>query len=87
MKPRKIHSKKVPQNEPRNKFNKKQTKYQAKMNTQLMAEKKTKNYATKKTYLQFMAENRITLQWLKKTLLTTYGGKKITQKKKLNCDL
>ena len=46
-----------------------------------MAEKKTKNYATKKTYLQFMAENRITLQWLKKTLLTTYGGKKITQKK------
>ena len=56
MKPRKIHSKKVPQNEPRNKFNKKQTKYQAKMNTQLMAEKKTKNYATKKTYLQLMAE-------------------------------
>lgn len=46
-----------------------------------MAEKKTKNYATKKTYLQFMAENRITLQWLKKTLLTTYGGKKITKKK------
>ena len=47
-----------------------------------MAEKKTKNYATKKTYLQFMAEklNNSTMT-KKKTLLTTYGGKKITQKK------
>lgn len=52
-----------------------------------MAEKKTKNYATKKTYLQFMAEKSNNSTMTKKTLLTTYGGKKITQKKKLNCDL
>ena len=46
-----------------------------------MAEKKTKNYATKKTYLQFMAEKKNNYTMTKKTLLTTYGGKQITQKK------
>ena len=34
-----------------------------------------------------MAEKSNNSTMTKKTLLTTYGGKKITQKKKLNCDL
>ena len=46
-----------------------------------MAEKKTKNYATKKTYLQLMAEKSNNSTMTKETLLTTYGGNKITQKK------
>ena len=83
MKPRKIHNKKVPQMNQETSLTRSKPSTKKKMNTQLMAEKKTKNYATKKTYLQFMAENRITLQWQKKTLLTTYGGKLLKKKTEL----
>lgn len=52
-----------------------------------MAEKKTKNYATKKTYLQFMAEksNNSTMTKKKPYLLLMAENKLL--KKKLNCDL
>ena len=46
-----------------------------------MAEKKTKNYATKKTYLQFMAENRITLQWQKNLTYYLWRKKNYSKKK------
>lgn len=75
LKPRKIHSKKVPQ---RKEATKKQSLTRSKPSTkqnehlQLMAEKKTKNYTTYGGKNKWLLNNN-------KTLLTTYGGKKNTQ--------
>lgn len=52
-----------------------------------MAEKKTKNYATKKTYLQFMAEKLNNSTMTKKNITYYLWRKKNYSKKKLNCDL
>ena len=65
---------------PRNKFNKKQTKYQAKMNTQLMAEKKNEKLCNKENLLTIYGGKSYNSTMTKENL-TYYLWRKITQKK------
>ena len=53
----------------------------SKMNTQLMAEKKPKNYATKKTYFQFMAEKSNNSTMTKKHCLLLMAEKNYSMQK------